>query len=145
MSDARGNAMICAELHEKLAQGGALTAAESAHVKSCDTCLEAWLEATVTRALDAKPEVRVPADFAARVGARLPEKRSPVPLKGDRTRHWGLATAILLVAVGLVAAAFADPSGLNTRMGLVFMALVVSEIAGIALWLGAGRSGEGRR
>jgi hypothetical protein len=98
-----------------------------------------WLDVTVTEALNAKPEVRVPADFAAQVAAQLPEKRSVVRGARGRERHWGLITAILLVAVGLVAAAVADPSGLNSRMGLIFMALVVSEIAGIGLWLGAGK------
>jgi hypothetical protein len=136
--------MICAALRRKLEAKHALAAAESAHVESCDTCLEVWLDATVTEALNAKPEVRIPADFAARVVAQLPEKRDRVRRVRGRERHWGLITAILLVAVGLVAAALADPSGLNSRIGLLFVALVVSEIAGIGLWLGTGSSGEGR-
>jgi hypothetical protein len=131
--------MTCAALRRKLEEKHALAAAESAHVESCETCLEVWLDVTVTEALNAKPEVRVPADFAAQVAAQLPEKRSVVRGARGRERHWGLITAILLVAVGLVAAGVADPSGLNSRMGLIFMALVVSEIAGIALWLGAGK------
>lgn len=139
-----GDAITCVELGRKLEQRRALTAAESAHVESCDTCLEAWLDATVVQALDAKPEVRVPADFAARVTSQLPAKRSAVRGARRLERQWGLTTAILLVAVGLVAAALADPSGFNSRMGLVFLALVVSEIAGIGLWLGAGSFRGGR-
>jgi hypothetical protein len=143
MPDSFGDEMICGALRRKLEEKHAL-AAESAHLEGCDACLEVWLDATVAEALDAKPEVRVPADFAARVAAGLPEKRGALRGARRRGRQWGLITAVLLVAMGLAAAALADPGGLNSRMGLVFMALVVSEIAGIGLWLGTGRSGGGR-
>ena len=122
----------CDELRAALRRGGALTAAEAAHVEGCGECLEAWLDQTVTEALDAKPVVEVPAGFAARVAAGLPQKR----MAARRDGHWGLTTASLLVAVGLFAAAFADPAMMKTEMGVVFAALVVTEIAGIALWLG---------
>lgn len=138
MPDSCGDEMICASLRRKLEGKHALAAAEAAHVESCDSCLEVWLDATVTEALNAKPEVQVPADFAARVASQLPEKRDRVGRVRGRERRWGLIVAILLVAFGLVAAALADPTGLNSRMGLVFLVLVVSEIAGIGLWLGTG-------
>jgi hypothetical protein len=121
---------------------------ESAHVEHCDVCLQLWLDATVTQVLDAKPAVKVPADFAARVAAHLPEKRStPAGARGSmsgRGRHWGLITATVLVACGLIGTAIADPAGLTTRMGVIFLLLAASEIAGIALWLGIGRPGERR-
>ncbi|MGB0122044.1 MAG: hypothetical protein WA419_10295 [Silvibacterium sp.] len=132
----------CTELQQAV-RIRALTAAEAAHVEGCDACLTAWLDATVTQALDMKPEVDIPAGFAARVAAQLPAQRSAARRSDGfargGARHWGLLTAILLVAVGLLAAAFADPGGLNSRMGMVFMILAVSEIAGIALWLGPRR------
>lgn len=146
MPDSDGGEMNCAKIDQALRQTRALTAAETAHVEGCDGCLEAWLEATVTEALDAKPEVRIPADFAARIAAQVPAQReASVAPRVRAPRNWGLLTAILLIAVGLVATAMADPGALNTRMGAVFMLLVASEIAGIALWLGTGSPGEGAR
>jgi hypothetical protein len=124
--------MNCADTQRALRAARALTAAEAAHMENCDACLEL----AVTEALDAKPQVHIPADFAARVAAQVPAKRNAPVAPRVRTHHWGLLTAILLIAVGLIATAFADPSGLNTRMGAVFVLLVASEIAGIALWLG---------
>jgi hypothetical protein len=131
MRNADGNAVNCEHVQSALAQSRGLMPAELAHVESCDVCMEAWL----TQALDAKPEVQIPADFAARVVANLPEKRAAVRVRQNYERHWGLLTAILLVAAGLIAAAVADPTGLTTRIGVIFMLLVVSEIAGITLWL----------
>jgi hypothetical protein len=136
-----GDAAVCVELQPALRQGRALTAAESAHIEQCENCLDAWLDATVTQTLDTKPEVRIPDDFSARVAENLPEKRSAARGARGPARHWGLLTAIVLVAVGMVAAAVADPRGVNTRLGMIVMALVVAEIAGIALWLGVGRTG----
>jgi hypothetical protein len=136
MPDSDGGEMNCAKIQSELRKARALTAAESAHMENCDTCVEAWLEATVTQALNEKPEVQIPADFAARVAARVPAQRKASPAPRVRPHNWGLLTAILLIAAGLIATAFADPGALNTRMGAVFILLVASEIAGIALWLG---------
>jgi hypothetical protein len=137
--------MSCEAVQQTLRQGRALTAAERAHVDGCDACLDAWLDATVTQALDAKPEVKIPADFVARVMAGLPEKRDEGRVRQNSVRggsYWGLITAILLVAAGMVAMAVADPVRANTWIGMVFLVLVVSEIAGIALWLSVGRLGR---
>lgn len=131
MRNTGADTVSCSELKTTLEQGRALTAEETAHAVRCDECREAWLDVTIVQALEAKPEVEIPADFAARVAQRLPAKR----IAGHRL-HWGLTIAILLVAVGMVAMAFADPVAVNTWTGKAFMALVVSEIAGIALWLG---------
>ncbi len=132
-----GTEMNCDALRSAMKQGRALTAAEQAHVEQCEECMEAWLDATVTQTLETKPEVRIPQDFAARVTKRLPESRVALP-RGEsvRDRHWGLITAIVLVAVGLLGVAVADPNSMSTRMGMIFMALVATEVAGIALWLG---------
>lgn len=146
MADGNRNTVNCGDLQARMRREDALTAAESAHVESCTACLEAWLDATVTRALDAKPAVKIPVDFAARVAAHVPEKRSTAEGRRDsmsqRGRHWGLITATMLVACGLIGTAAADPAGLTTRMGVIFLLIAASEIAGIALWLGIGRSGE---
>jgi hypothetical protein len=144
MSNTDRSAINCPRVEQALPQARALTPAEAAHLESCNACLEAWLDATVTHALDAKPEVRIPADFAVRVTAKLPAKRNSPVAARRRTGHWGLFTAALLIAVGLLVAVIADPAGLSTRTGAIFMLLVASEVAAIALWLGTARPGERR-
>jgi len=131
-------AMNCDQLRGAMRQGYALTGADLAHVEHCEECLEMWLDATVTQALDAKPEVTIPADFSARVAAGLPAKPGGAEesRRGRYREHWGLITAIVLVAAELLAMALTDPHMMATRMGVVFMVLVATEIAGIALWLG---------
>jgi hypothetical protein len=122
----------CDELRVALRQTRTLTAPEAAHVEGCDACLEVWLDATVTQALDAKPEVKIPSEFAARIADGLPEKH----MAAGRSPQWGLMTAVALVAVGMIALAIGYPAVMKGEMGVVFTALVVTEIAGIALWLG---------
>lgn len=139
--------LSCEQLRSAIAQGGALTAAEWAHVEACEACLDAW----VCYGLESKPEAKIPVDFAARVAAAVPGKRETArELRQENTevrsheRQWGLLTAMALVAAGLVAMTFADPMVLNTRIGLVLIGIAASEIAGIALWLGMTHPSEGR-
>jgi hypothetical protein len=124
-------------------QGHALSAEEQAHVDGCEECTDACLDAAVVTALETKPEVRVPEGFAAKVVERLPEKSLRI-----RTRRyapsWGLVTATVLVAVGLVVVVTGDPGLMRTRMGLIFEGLVAAEVAGIALWLALVREMKGR-
>jgi len=128
--------MNCDSMQSAMKQGRTLTVAELAHVESCDACLEAWLDATVTQVLDAKPEVRIPQDFAARVASGLPEKQVvQAQRERGREQHWGLATAVVLVALGLLAAVVADPRMMTTDIGVIAMTIVAAEIAGIGLWL----------
>lgn len=145
MRDTGRNQITCGDVQEVMAQKRALTPAESAHVESCRTCLDAWLDAAVTHALETKPEVPIPADFAARVTAQLPAARGASNPEGKknirRQESWGLLTAALLIALGMLIAAIADPVSMGTRMGLIFLSLVASEIAAIALWLGVGHAG----
>jgi predicted anti-sigma-YlaC factor YlaD len=122
--------MNCEALERALHEGRRLTAHELAHVEDCDECMDVWL----TLALEAKPEVAVPADFAARVAASVPPRRvKRVALRVPR--HWGLITAMAVVTVVLVVG-FPGPKPANSWVGLVFVMVVASEIAGLALWLG---------
>jgi hypothetical protein len=139
--DPERRAMSCQEMQQIMRRSCGLTAAERAHVDRCETCLDAWLDATVTWVLDAKPEVEIPGKFAARIAAGLPAKRNAVSAPRSPSRHWGLFTAILLVAMGMTAMAIADPVRMNTWIGVMFTVLVVAEIAGIALWLGTRHPG----
>lgn len=134
----------CDALQRAMKQGRALTTEEQAHLESCGACADAWLDGAVMKALEAKPEVRVPEGFAAKVMVALPEKTASTAKNTRRYgTSWGLVTAAALVAVGLVAAAVADPGLLTTRMGMIFEGLAAAEIAGIALWLGLMRQRAG--
>ena len=126
----RDDSMNCEALERALHEGRKLTKEQLAHVENCDECMDVWL----TLALEAKPEVAVPADFAARVAASVPprrEKRATLRVP----RHWGLITAMAVVTVVLVVG-FPSPKPANSWVGLGFVMVVASEIAGLALWLG---------
>lgn len=126
----------CAQVEAVLKQGAMLTAEQAAHVRACEECREAWqdawLDVEVTAALEAKPSISIPLDFAARVAANLPKRRRVK----RRWQHWGLLTASLIVAVLLLVAVLAHPHSADTLIGQISMGLVAAEIAGIALWLG---------
>ncbi len=126
----RDHGVNCEELQRTLREGRELTKEQAGHIDECDVCMDAWL----TAALDAKPEVVIPADFAARVRAELParqERRIAVRTQ----RHWGVISAMVVALVVLVLC-FLGPKPANSWVGGVFVMLVASEIAGLALWLG---------
>ncbi len=108
-----------------------LTADEAAHLSACEECMDVLL----TVSLEEKPEIAVPADFAARVAAGLP----PKPVKSHAPRHAGLIAAMVFVFVLLVVC-FANAKPTDGWIQLVFVVLVATEIAGLALWLGRRRT-----
>jgi hypothetical protein len=97
-------------------------------------------EERVTQALERAPAVAVPADFAARVMARLPERKvAGVPAGRGlfvRRTHYGrnamLAVAVLLCCL-LVAATVGHGGGIARQLA-EWTAL--AQLAGIALWCG---------
>ncbi len=94
-------------------------------------------EAAITRALDRKPEVAVPVDFAARVRMALP---APAKVRTQRSvgRTVAGVTAVGLVLALCVLAPHARPS-LGSLAFDLEMVLVV-ELMGVAAWLGMRRS-----
>jgi len=98
-------------------------------------------EGRITRALEQAPAVTVPAEFAARVMARLPERKVlRVPAKQGlfvRRTHYGrnalLAGAALLLCCLLVAGALGHGGGIAWQLA-EWTALV--QLGGIALWCG---------
>jgi hypothetical protein len=132
----RNDGISCEALERALHEGRKLTKEELAHLEDCDECMDVWL----TLALEAKPEVAIPDDFAARFAAiapARPEKRQRV----RTTRHWGMISAIAVVTV-LMMVCFAGPQPANSWFGLVFMLVVATEIAALALWLAPRWSGR---
>lgn len=97
-------------------------------------------EDRITRALEQAPAVAVPTEFAARVMARLPERKvARVPADGFfvRRTHYGrnalLAGAALLLCCLLVAGALGHGGGIAWQLA-EWTALV--QLGGIALWCG---------
>jgi hypothetical protein len=132
----RDDGISCEALERALHEGRKLTTLELAHVEGCDECMDVWL----TLALEAKPEVAIPENFAARVAAGLPVRQpTRTVLRGNR--HWGLVTAMAVVTV-LMAVGYAGSPPATSWVGLVFMSVVATEIAGLALWLGPRWSGR---
>jgi hypothetical protein len=127
------NGVNCEALQRTLRGERELTAEEFAHLEECDVCLDVSL----TVMLDIKPEVEIPRDFAARVVASLPAKTAA---RSRSPRHAGLITAMAAIAILLVVC-FAGAKPADNWTGLVFMLLVATEVAGIALWLAPKHSG----
>jgi predicted anti-sigma-YlaC factor YlaD len=126
----RDDSVNCEKLQKMLRDGHEPRTDESAHLEDCDACMDVRL----SLALEAKPEVRIPADFAARVAAMAPARRRRQPIIRTQ-RHWGLAAAMAVVTV-LLMVCFRGPSSTNSWIGPVFLFLVTGEIAALALWLG---------
>ena len=98
-------------------------------------------EDRMTRALEQAPAVAVPADFAARLMARLPERKAARVSAGSewfvRRTHYGrnamLAGAVLLCCLLVVAAAASNRGGVAWEMAEW---IALAQLGGIALWRG---------
>jgi len=126
----RDHGVNCEELQRAVLEGRGLTREQSDHIETCDACMDAVL----TAMLDTKPDVEIPVDFAARFVAGLPER--PEKQSAPRTqRPWGVISAMAVVLAVMVVC-FAGSPAANSWVGLVFVMLIATEIAGLALWLG---------
>lgn len=124
-----------------------LTAAERVHAETCAVCADALMETEIEAALEVKPEVAVPAEFAARVAMRAREEKSVRRwVQGGLRKRWprrhvGLDAAVGLLLVLLAVVTMSDPHWLmgagTARMEL--MLVLAGEVAGLALWLGLRR------
>ena len=94
-------------------------------------------EDAITRALDRKPEVQVPVDFAAKVRASLPAQPKVRAQRSVGRIAAGVAAVGLVLAL-CVLAPHARPGVQNMAFALE-MVLVV-ELVGVAAWLGMRRS-----
>jgi hypothetical protein len=91
----------------------------------------------ITTALETAPVVQVPADFAARVAARVPQakrRRLVVPsLRPARYGHFATLTAMLV----LLAAVFVfAPHIRNSILCMVLEAVLFVELGALVLWFG---------
>jgi len=94
---------------------------------------EQELDQRIVRAIDTAPEIRIPADFAARVAARLPARR---PVSLTPTRYGWRATLIGLM-VTLVALVFLATRG-HAAFGLL-ESLLFAQFIALAVWFAVWR------
>lgn len=89
------------------------------------------LEMRMVRALETKPEVSVPAEFAARVAARVPARREAV-LTPARYGVIAIRVAIAVLVIALVVAGVrsADRSTVGTAVQWILCAQLVA----LAMW-----------
>jgi hypothetical protein len=95
-------------------------------------------EAKLTRALEQRPEVAVPAEFAARVRAALPAQ---MPVRARGTVRVSRTAAMVSGVVLLVAMCWLAPhSSASFRSAAFDMELVLlAELAGVVVWMGMRR------
>jgi hypothetical protein len=94
------------------------------------------MQAAITRALEAQPEVRVPADFAARMRAMLP---APAPAR--RPQSSALRVGVIAVVVLLMAAFWLAPHSAPRLDSVAFDVELglITELAGVTAWLASAR------
>jgi hypothetical protein len=134
----------CEAVRQALLARRALTAAEMQHAGMCEVCSAGVMETEIEAALEEKPEVAVPADFAARVALRARSEkglrswvRKDLRKKLPR-RYWGRNTAVAVLVVLTAVVTVRDPQWLAATgaMRMTLMLALAGELAGIALWLG---------
>jgi hypothetical protein len=112
-----------------------LTPAQQEHLAGCDQCMELL----VSEALEAKPQIAIPENFAARVAAGLPPPPNPrrSRLRPQYGRVVAFASLGILVA-GMASIAVVSPQWLvaNRAIWLLIETLTLAETGAIAYWLG---------
>ena len=95
---------------------------------------EAEMEQRLTRALEARPVVDIPVDFAARVARQLPERR-PVALTPTHYGRWAMVICMVvlgvLLMVGFVMRGMAIPP-----MVQVVGWILYAQFLGLVVWFG---------
>ena len=136
----------CEAVRRALLDDRELTVKQLAHAETCAVCADAVMETEIAVALEAKPEVAVPAGFSARVAMRARDEKSVrrwvrQGLRKRLPRHAGLGVAVGLLLALLAVVTMSDPRWLaatgTVRIGL--MLVLAGEVAGLALWLGLRR------
>jgi hypothetical protein len=104
-------------------------------MKDGKTAMEA-LEERVTRALERVPEVTIPADFAARVAGRLPERRAFVA----RPARYGLMAMRIGMAVLVLSLVVVAMHSAGRGVFVIALEWVLcAELAALAVCLGGVR------
>jgi hypothetical protein len=96
------------------------------------------MDARLVRAMEARPAVEIPAEFAARVAGQLPERRS-VSLT---PRHYGRnAMVVCMVVLGVALLGLALDRTSGTTLGVALEWFICAQFVALAMWLGVWRRG----
>jgi hypothetical protein len=109
-----------------------LAAAAAAHLEACEACLEAM----VVTALEQKPALDIPTDFAVRMAARAAADAAPVRAARRMDRVVSLASLAVGLAVLLALLLWVPHwwSG-GTTILLAVDTLIAAEVGGVAAWV----------
>ena len=91
------------------------------------------LEERVVRELERVPEVRIPAEFAARVAGQLPQRRT---FAARPARYGLMAMRISMAALVIALLAVAmHATGRSSVLGIALEWVLCAELVGLAIWL----------
>ncbi len=96
------------------------------------------MEKTVIQALERKPEIAVPEDFAARVARSMPAE---LPARAEARPMFGQAAgylAVAVLAIALLVLTWKYPEALEAGRGFLFAVelLLVAQLLAVGFWLG---------
>jgi hypothetical protein len=95
---------------------------------------DAEMEQRLTRALEARPAVEIPADFAARVAGQLPERK---PIALTPTHYGRKAMMVCMVVLGVVLViAFALHGVVVSPVVQVIGWILYVQFLGLVVWFG---------
>ncbi len=103
-----------------------------------DDAFLAGLDERLIRALEARPEVSIPANFAARVASQLPAKKA---VSLTPTHYGRNAMLISMVALAIALLALALRSADRSTLGLTMEWILCGQFLSIAVWSGTRRQG----
>jgi len=90
------------------------------------------LEERVVRALERVPEVRIPAEFAARVVAQVP-KRKEIAVRPARYGLMAMRTSVAVLVLALVVVAM--HATVRSVIGIALEWVLCAELVALAVWL----------
>ena len=93
--------------------------------------LDGAMEVRLTRALEWKPEVQVPMDFAARVAGQLPMRR---PVAVTRARYGLIAMRIAMGVLVVALVAMSMRPAAHTVFGIAMEWVLCAQLAGLVTW-----------
>jgi hypothetical protein len=94
------------------------------------------IEARLIQVLESRPEVDIPAGFAARVASQIPARR---PASLTPTHYGQRAMVVSVVALLIALLAWAPQSTAHSALGVAVEWILCAQFASLAYWLGVRR------
>jgi hypothetical protein len=94
------------------------------------------MEACLIQVLESRPEVHIPAGFAARVASQVPARR---PASLTPTHYGQRAMVVSVVALLIALLAWAPRITGHSALGLALEWILCAQFASLAYWLGVRR------